>query len=400
MASALNSNYIHNFKVSTHFLAIYIILAPLDFLPLFPGVSFQRVLALLPILGSLFYISSMKIYIDRFFLLPILYTTFLVVTTFYSVNYEATQLRILTTGTNIFLILLLGSLEYSSNEIDYLKKMFVLSGWVALLLILYSTRGLVTDRITVTLGGAQEDHNNLVGYFIFTIIHSIEQYINKKKLRHLGIIFIFLVVVIVTGSRGGLLAVLGASASYMIFWAVQHQLKFSVILKTIVLFLLILGIIVLIVNFLPLEMRERFIFDEGQFLQGGETRFEIWNSIIDSFVNAPILNQIFGYGAGTVREFSLDRQVGHNIWFDALIETGIFGIILLFIVYISFYKKVSSLKSYIVASTFIGYMLMAMSLSLYRFRPIWNILLLIIILKNYNITVLSKTETEKHTVVI
>jgi len=148
----------------------------------------------------------------------------------------------------------------------------------------------------------------------------------------------------------------------------------------------------LILSILPVELRERFIPTEGSFIEGAESRFDIWGSIIYKFTFSSLYNQLLGMGAGTVRHFAYEGQVGHNIWLDSLIETGLFGTVLLFVFYYSFLKKALTLKSYVVASSFIGYMIMALSLSLYRYRPLWNILLFVLILKNYAITEDVKSE--------
>ena len=392
MVTVLKRDNALDVKLSTHLLAIYLLLTPLDFFPVAQGVSLQRILAFLPLLGCLFYVKSMKIYFDRYFFLPVIYIAFLIITSFYSFDVDATQNRIFTIGTNLGFILLLSFLDYNSKEIRYLIKIIVLSGWFALLLIIYTSGDLVADRVTVAIGGAAEDYNLLVGYFMFAMIYYIEQLMNKKKIKFFAFILIFLASIFITGSRGGLIAVFGAAIFYMLTWAKAQKFKFHVILKFILyLTILVLGVY-LILSILPVELRERFIPTEGSFIEGAESRLDIWGSIIYKFTSSPLFNQLIGMGAGTVRHFAYEGQVGHNIWLDSLIETGLFGTVVLFVFYYSFLKKTLTLKSYVVASSFIGYMIMALSLSLYRYRPLWNILLFVLILKNYSITEDVKSE--------
>jgi len=386
MVTVLKSDSALDFKLSTHLLAVYLFLTPLDFFPIFPEIGVQRIFAFLPLLGSLFYVKSMRIYIDRYFFLPVIYTAFLIITSFYSFNVDETQQRILTTGTNIALILILSFLDYNSQEIRYLKKMIVFSGWLALALLVYTSRDIVAGRVTVAIGGAAEDYNNLVGYFIFTMIYYLDQLMNKKKLKYFAYVSIFLSAIFITGSRGGLIAVFGAALFYMLIWVRAQKLKYHVILRLILFISVLVLAVYFIFNMLPVELRERFIPTDGRFIDGADNRFEIWDSILDSFAAFPLANQLFGMGVGTVRHFALEGQVGHNIWLDSLIETGLFGTVFLFVFYFSFFKKAYTLKNHVVASSFFGYMILAMSLSLYRYRPLWNILLLILIIKNHGIT--------------
>jgi O-antigen ligase len=273
-------------------------------------------------------------------------------------------------------------INYNKNEIKVLRKAFIYSGWIAAILLLYAGAGYAPGRLAITLAGAAEDPNYSVGYMMFILLYSLEQHLRNKKLSYLGLFALFIGLVFLTGSRGGLLAVLGASLFLLVLWMKEQKLKLSAMSRIV----LVVGIIALIIYFifanLPLELRNRFILSAELLEAGGSGRIIIWTSIIESFSVAPLINQLFGMGAATVSFFSHNWAVGHNIWLDSLIETGIIGTVILFAFYFSFLKKAYDLMEHVVASALFGYMLMALTMSLYSYRPIWNILLFILILNN------------------
>lgn len=369
-------------RVVTWSLALYFFLTPFDFFPIIPGASLIRFVALFPLFALLFYVNSMKIYADRYFFLPVVYTGFLVLTSMYSVSFSDSQVRVISTATNIALILLLAMIDYRRHEIQLLRKAIIYSGWLTAILLLHASRGLTAERLTIAIGRDAEDPNYLVGYLMFVLIHYLERYLSQKKLRYLTFTAVFIAFIFMTGSRGGLLAVIGASLFFIFLWMRRQNLKLSVIFKSV----FMAGILALTIYFvffnLPIELRDRFTLFDEIIEEGGSGRTRIWANVIESFNNGSFINKLFGMGVATTTMFT-DGRVAHNIWLDALLETGIIGTAILFLFYFEFIKKVYKLKDHIVTSVFFGYMLMALSMSLDRYRPIWNILLFILIIKNF-----------------
>jgi O-antigen ligase len=115
---------------------------------------------------------------------------------------------------------------------------------------------------------------------------------------------------------------------------------------------------------------------------GGAGRLDIWKSILSNYNSSTELKKFFGWGAGTIPYFTYNGEVGHDIWIESLVEIGIIGVMILFIFYYIYFRKACRIREYVVAASFIGYMIMTLSLSLYSYKPIWNIILLIILLKN------------------
>jgi hypothetical protein len=370
-------------NLNTWALAFYLLLAPLDFLPVIPKVSVSHILIFIPIIVCLFYIKNMKIRLDRFFVIPVLYVMMAIVTMFYSYDILDTKQRIVSIGLNISAILILTMLTYNISEIKILKKAMVYSGWLTVLLMLfYSNSSIMGGRITVFINGYYQDPNYLTGFLIFSIVYYFEEYIQNKNIISIIKMSIFMFFVFLTGSRGGTLAMCGSILFYSLIWTKSKRLKPASIL-VIISSIFIIGIIfILALNMLPSIDVQRYNISYT-LNDGGAHRIDIWKSILYNYQNSPTFNKIFGWGAGTIRYFTYNGNVGHNIWIESLMETGIVGVSILFIFYFMYFIKACKMREYVVAASFVGYMIMGMSLSLYSYKPIWNIILLIMILKNF-----------------
>lgn len=369
-------------KSSTWLLALYLFLAPLDFLPVIPGVSLSRILIFLPLVGCLFYMKDTKIHLDRFFVVPILYVMMVTVTMFYSYDVLVTKQRTISIGFNIAAILVLSMFSYNKRELGKIKKAMVYSGWFILLLMtFYSNISLMDARLIVVVNGAFQDPNYLCGFLIFTIIYYFEEFMQKRKKSAFVIMCVFIVFVLLTGSRGGLVATLGSILFYAVIWIKHKRFNFSSIIKLLSLIFLLSIFFNIALDILPASVAQRYdtsftLTDEGA------GRWHIWESILYNYKASTEFNKLFGWGAGTIRYFTYSGDVGHNIWIESLMEIGIIGVVILLIFYLTYFKKACKMHEYIAAASFVGYMIMTMSLSLCSYKPIWNVILLIMLLKN------------------
>ena len=164
-------------------------------------------------------------------------------------------------------------------------------------------------------------------------------------------------------------------------WIKNENYKVTSLSKTIIAIIIISIAFNIASIMFPSSITERYdiayTIDDG-----GSSRWYIWESVLQNYSNSTLFNQMIGTGAGTIRHHNHHNAVAHNIIIESLVEIGIVGTFILLIFYIAFFKKALKMKEYVVASSFLGYMIMTMSLSLYSYKPIWNIILLIILLIN------------------
>lgn len=362
-------------------IAVYLFCAPLDFLQIIPTVSLPRFLVFLPLVSGILYIVKAKLRINRYFVALIVYLIVIALSMIYTVDLSVTKERTITVALNIAVILILSMFTYTKHELHIIRKAMVLSGWfTALLMIVYADTSLMYGRLTVIANGNYQDPNYLCGFLIYTIVHYWKAFLIGKKKRSLLYIGFFLVLVFMTGSRGGLIAVAGASLFYLFIWVKQSPAKGSVITKIMLLAVVAAVFIIALFAFLPEEITSRISINFTM-KDRGANRFDIWKRAVYCFRVSPTQAKLFGWGGGTIRYF-LVNEVAHNIWLESLLEIGIIGTASLLFLYGSYFIRSVRLKQYVAAACFFGYMIMTMSLSLYSYKPIWNILLLIILFNN------------------
>lgn len=376
-------------KINTWLLAFYFLIAPLDFIPLLPGISMSKVIIFIPIIGVIAHLRNFRLRVDRYSVILIVYLMLIVISGLYSFDTTNTIQRIITISLNVSVVLVLSMLSYNEREIGILIKSVVLSGWFTLILLLvYSDTNIMGGRLTVFINGSYQDPNYITGFLIFSIIYYFDKYINKKSKISLVNLIIFLLFTIFTGSRGGLIAIIGAIICYLILQIKGKRLKLSVVLKTILSISVIAILFKSIFGLLPQEITQRY--DVAFTINdGGAGRTNVWVDLIDHYSASSIFNKFFGWGAGTIQHFNYGGAVAHNVWIETLIELGILGLFILIYMYFIFIKRSIYLKQYVLVSALIGYLIMTFSMSLYSYKPIWNILILILITKN-NSVFLSK----------
>lgn len=377
-----NRNQNDAIKMITWLVGLYLLLTPLDFLPVISGVSLSKILIFIPVCGWILYVTRTKVQFDQLFFAPLVYVIIVMISFFYSYDAADTMQRIVTISMNIGAILVLSMVSYNLREIHVLIKAVVFSGWLTLILMtFYSQVDLFGGlRLTVVVNGVYQDPNYLTGFLIFPSLYYYYDLIENKKKLSLIKMCVFLIFILLTGSRGGLLALVGATLLLTVTWIVDKGFRMSSVVKIFSVLLLFIAVIAVAVNVLPEEIVNRYNVTTVV-ESGGTGRFAIWTMAIENFSNFSIFNKLFGCGAGTIAYFT-GGIVAHNLWLESLLEIGALGTLVLFIFYYVYLNKAYAMKEYVVAASFFGYIIMSMSMSLFSFKPIWNIMLLILILRN------------------
>jgi O-antigen ligase len=283
---------------------------------------------------------------------------------------------------NIGALLVLSMVTYCQKEINLLKKAVVYSGWLTLLLMIFYAQVDIFSgfRLTVVVNGVYQDPNYLIGFVIFPTLYYYYDFLENRKKMSLFKMLIFMVFILLTGSRGGLLAMGSAILLLTLAWIIEKGIKSSAVLKISGVLILLTAAFFVALQVLPQEIVSRFTI-ASVLESGGSGRTTIWAMAIDAYKDFSIFHKLFGYGAGTITYFT-DGIVAHNLWLESLLEIGVIGTLIFIIFYLTYFKKAVDMKDYVVLASFFGYIVMSMSLSLYSFKPIWNIMLLILILKN------------------
>ena len=359
-------------------LGLYLFTLPLDFLPLFGG-SVSKLVALLPVgFIFLFRLTRVRVHINVALVMA-LYVLLNHFSGTYALNYYVAEERTTALFLNLGLIIFCSSIDRNKREVSFLKKSLVMSGWFLLLIVFIYGEKMSGLRLVIKINGMRQDPNYFCGYMIFAILYYLDNILQRRKRAFSIVAFTaFLTVILLTGSRGGFLAV---AIACFIFVLAQKTNK--AIINRLVTIALAGTVLLFAANtFLPEEIKERYSLEFTK-EDDGAGRFEIWKSLNRDYKYSNEFNKLFGKGAGNVRFYTSNGNVGHNLWLETRCELGIVGLILLIIIYMLYMKRAYRLKEKIYFSTLIGYITMTMSLSLCVYKPIYSMFLITSIVFDY-----------------
>lgn len=366
-------------------LGIYFMMMPFDSFPMFGMGSLLRIFALFPVAAILVVKLRFSLQVNSLTMCFLVYCLSLFASYFYSIYQPVTYSYLKRIFLNMIIILCVGGMyEYNEAEIEFLKKSLVIGGLATLFLTLafadYSSNG----RLTLSINGVEQDQNYLNGYLFFAFVYFVTDLVQKRRILSAlpigGIMFFTLM----TGSRGALVALLGigaVTAFYILYRNKSINASTIMLLAAVVILLALLYEPVL--TLLPESVAERYSVDYIM-AHGNTGRSEIWNYLIKRFLQADLFRTLFGHGYSTVvivNEYN--HLVAHNLWIDHLIMVGVVGeLIFLSMQFLYVRAAWKSGDSFLVGS-YIGYLIMMMTLSLMSYKPIWNCMIMIMIIHDF-----------------
>ena len=169
----------------------------------------------------------------------------------------------------------------------------------------------------------------------------------SESIGYILILFILLLTIILSGSRGPLVSIILGSLIYAVLYEKNH------LMKIITYALIAIGTIGAILMLLPETLTQRF-FDISQgsviITQQGvkrvstiATRFEFWSMSLKTWVSS-LVNFVFGLGSGGFSSLFIWRDwrwYPHNIFFEIIVELGAIGLIVLSLLITKTYKLIS-----------------------------------------------------------
>ena len=372
-------------KAYLFFLIIYLVALPLNAVNIGAFGSALKILAVLPILVAL--LSGNKMQLQKPLKWQFYFTIFAIMSIAWSTAYTLSISRGITYLLLFALLLSASFFQFDEKELNKVKLALVWSSRITVVLLLIF--GDIIDGRLWLRGIISEDPNYVCAYFAFGVIFSLNRIIwNKRIFLKIGGVFelcLYVLVVFLTGSRGGFLAILSAIGLYIITFSKNEE---KYIAAKIICFIFVFIAINIIFDNLPEKLRMRFSFDSVAD-SGGSGRMELWKNAIDIFKSANIFKKVFGFGTGTVMYNMLQlnysrADVVHNIFLEILVELGIIGLVIYSIAIFFFAKKAFQNEDKF-AFAVIGCMIvLSLSTSIYAFKPYFNIMLYILMLQNKN----------------
>lgn len=370
-------------------IGLYFLVMPFDLIVLGRIGSLLKVVVFLPVAALA--LNYDKCSFNSLEAIPVmLYAIYKQLSIVYTVFPTFTEEEITKLALNLTMVIILGSLYYlNEKELDFLKLTLFIGGLITIVLLVIYADFSAGGRLTIRTSVNEVDQNYLIGYLIFIIPFSVEQIFERK--RYLSFVFILAVyvIVIMAGSRGGLIAALVVTALAVGGKMMENKDKVRQYMKLMIPVTLCAAVVfVFVLRFLNPKVLERFSPDYVE--ENGTTgRKDIWIYLINLFLQSPPLREIFGHGAGVTAFVNrmnsrMAGHVAHNLWVDELITGGAIGLLLLVLIHAVFMCTAVKCRDVYTTAAFAGFLIMCLNLSITSYKPMWNCMILIMLInKSY-----------------
>lgn len=360
-------------------LIIYLVCLPLNAMNIGVFGSALKVIALLPLFLAFY---GMSVRFNDLLKAQGYFTLYAALSILWTFSFDISLGRIISYIELLALLLTGSCFEYTASDIRKVKVALVWSSRLtAVVMLKYAIY--VGGRLRL-MGIIKEDPNYLCAYFAFGVIFALQKVLDQKKKWQkvtglLELVFYFYLI-LVSGSRGGLLAIVAGMTSYMLISFGKKDIKKSI--GIVVICVIILMAFSQLIDYLPPTLQARFtVADVAR--DGGSGRGEIWANGIDLYSNASIFRWIFGFGTATTKSLFAyynysQVNVMHNIFLETLVELGIIGLVFYCVSIGKFLKRASEFNDKFSFSVIVCMIVMSLSTSLYTFKPYFNIMLFII----------------------
>ena len=364
------------------FLCIYLLALPLGAMTIGAIGSALKIIAILP--AFIAFMNIRKFYCSEPIKRYCLYVVLCGISVLFALDMSSAWGKF---SSLALLFLLLASscfFEYSNEDIEKLKKALIWSSRISVVLCLMFNN-YVEGRMYFRNGAFSEDPNYFCAYLSFGVIYTIEQLISDKQIRYkttnLIELAIYFTIALLTGSRGGTIALLFGAILYILF-----SNRNIVNIKTLFMIATIAIVLYIGVSFLSENILSRFTIQDV-IATRGTGRFDIWAKAFTMFGKSNIFRKLFGQGIGnTVTAWShygfYEAHVCHNMFIESLIEIGIIGLLTYVSMVFAFIKAAFSQPRKYAFGVISVMFFLSLSTSIATFKPYINIMLYILCLIN------------------
>lgn len=364
-------------KPVTYGLMIYLMLSSLDAWNIHGTGSFLKILAFLPLALMLPDLKSLRLRPNRLLALQLCFWFLAMLSVFYSVSVDRTFSVGKTLTLNLILVFAFGALvPYNRKELELLQKALLWGCWIHICLTLIFADISAAGRLTLGFGDSVQDQNNNNTYMLYAFSYHAHQFLYRRGRGHILPITAILTMVLLSGSRGALLAYTVVLLFHIQYFYRNDKNALRKFWVT-VLLLLLLGIAAdLIVDKMPESITVRYSW---AYLKdkGTSGRARIWTHLWNVFSESEILRMLFGHGYGTTRLVNqYNHLVAHNLYLDNLITLGIAGMTLQIASQGTVLWIFRKRRKVILMGAYLGMITMCMSLSLTASKPMWNMMMI------------------------
>ena len=188
--------------------------------------------------------------------------------------------------------------------------------------------------------GLEEATNN--NAFTFVLLFPLMGLFFEKKHKYL-LVFVMLYFVILGAKRGAWLCYL---VELILFFFFDFR-SFTKRQRSLGFIGLLVGVVIVLVFIKVLYNSDEFVQYRFDMLLSGEDsgRSNIWNALLVGFLDSSIIQIVFGHGMDST--IAIAGMYAHNDWYQLLIDSGIVGVVIYFLMFISLYRFYSKNKCYL-----------------------------------------------------
>ena len=361
-------------------IALYFFLAPLDFYAIGGIGSILRLIALVPLGLQLLEFRNLYLKVNGLLVCMALFWYLALVSIFFSVNPDRSVKSVTTLTMNYLLIVLLGmTRSYNSREISFLQKAMLYGSWLTVFFTVIFSDLSEGGRLSARIGEMTQDQNYINGYFLYAFSYHWDCFFRRRKWMHLVGALVLLGVELLTGSRGALLA-FGVCFLFHLFLLLQKSRNpVRNMLIMIAVILALAGSAAFAIQRMPQSVSMRFTL-EYLLEKGTIGRAEIWGYLWSRFVDSSGLRMLFGNGYGTTMDVNqMNGMAAHNLYMDNLTTLGILGVSVQVMMQLIVIYWLGKYKQWALLGCYLGMLGMCMSLSLLAYKPIWNVMIMALI---------------------
>lgn len=311
------------------------------------------------------------------------YATYVVARSFFSANIESAIYNILGVCLIFVIAILFSTQKFDEVNRKRMIKIWLSVGVISVLQFLLGDRSGInqyTSRTTLRILGSALDPNEFASIFVIIIpLCASELYRCKRKAYKL-FLSLFMIVclycVLLTGSRGALLAVLVALC-YLYIKILKKSFSGFLLVS---LLILIAGFI-LFEYFLPLlapDVVKRFSI-EALIMDQGSGRSVIWLEVINKFIDGSVFTWLFGFAYGGLKVgslFNMSTDTMHNQFVQELISNGFIGFVLYIYLLVNVYKNMKK-YNFMYLPILIGMICMSLTITMgAQVKQYWFLLMM------------------------
>lgn len=365
-------------------ICLYFLLTAMDCFQIGSLGSILKIVAFVPLALLLLDVRQLRLRAHPLLTVQLLFWLLAVLSIFYSIQASKTFSAAVTLSLNWVLVFALGITEqYTERELHLMERALFWGGWLTALLMVFFADFSDGGRLTLKMGIENQDQNYLNGYFIYAYSWHFHQMLQRGKQIHIIPTLALLALVLMTGSRGALLAfaLVGFALLCVLFAKSRHWARNILLVAALLVLMNIL--FDLILKQLPENVAVRYSWE--YIAEKGTTgRTRMWKHLLEHFGGDSIPRMLFGHGYGTTMLVNQDNgMVAHNLYLDNLITLGILGVVLQLVTQGIVAVILIRRKRYPLLGAYVGMIGMCISLSLTAYKPIWNIMLLVLAVDIY-----------------